>query len=40
MDGFNRHVLARALDYDASLSRREQTMEELQMNFTQLDTWL
>lgn len=37
---FTGRVLARALSYEVALSRQQQGLEELQMTFTQLDTWL
>lgn len=38
--GFTGRVLCRAQSYEVSLSRREDALEELQMTFTQLDTFM
>lgn len=38
--GFTGRVLCRAQSYEVSQSRREDALEELQMTFTQLDTFL
>jgi hypothetical protein len=39
-DAFTGRVLCRAQSYEVGLSRREDAMEELQMTFTQLDTFM
>ncbi|MDW0357814.1 hypothetical protein Q8G38_00630 [Halomonas venusta] len=38
--GFTGQILCRAQSYEVSLSRREDALEELQMTFTQLDTFM
>lgn len=38
--GFTGRTLCRAQSYEVSLSRREDALEELQMTFTQLDTFM
>lgn len=40
VDGFTSRMLCRAQSCESSLSRREDSMEELQMTFTQLDTFM